>query len=384
MSAPRPRILCVDDEQHVLDGLSRVLRREYEVEVARGGGPALYRLAEKPLFAVIMSDMRMPGINGTMVLKAAREQMPDATRLLLTGQAEVKDAIGAVNEGQIFRYLTKPCKPSDLEVALRHAVEQHDLRISQRQLLEETLTGSMRGLVELLAMANPDAFGRAGRARQLIVALARLIGFRDVWQMELAAMLSQVGMLTLAPELLRRLADGASLTAEEERIVERMPRAALRVLGDIPRVDEVRDILAALDLRFVPEDESSPSGETIPLGARLLRVVLDYDRLTSRGLGPADAVAELRRREGHYDPAVLTDLATVLAREPAAEHYVAMRLRDVQVGMTFVADVRMPDGTLLIARQQQVTEALLDRIQSFWAGMDFLDPVRVVPPAQES
>jgi DNA-binding NtrC family response regulator len=127
--ARRPRILCVDDEQHVLDGLSRVLRRSYEVETVRGGAQALYRLERRPLLEVVISDMRMPQVNGTKVLAAAREHMPDATRLLLTGQADVHDAVGAVNEGQIFRYLTKPCRPSDLEKALHQAVEQYDLRV---------------------------------------------------------------------------------------------------------------------------------------------------------------------------------------------------------------------------------------------------------------
>lgn len=376
MTTNKPRILCVDDEQHVLDGLSRVLRREYEVEVARGGGPALHRLREKPSFAVVMSDMRMPGINGTIVLKAAREQMPDATRLLLTGQADVKDAIGAINEGQIFRYLTKPCRPADLEIALQQAVEQHDLRIAQRQLLEETLTGSMRGLVELLALANPVAFGRASRARQLIADLARLIGFRDAWQMEMAAMLSQVGVLTLDPDLARRLAEGQALTDEEELAVERMPGHALRVLGDIPRLDEVRSILSALELGFGTEG-TGPTGEEIPLGARLLRAVLDFDRLTCRGLTPTVALEQLRGREGRYDLAVLADLGAIVKPDLVGEPFVEMPLREVREGMTFLADVRMPDGTLLIACRQLVTESLLDRIHSYWAGMDSLPPVRV-------
>jgi response regulator RpfG family c-di-GMP phosphodiesterase len=381
MTSPRPRILCVDDEQHVLDGLSRILRRSYEVEVARGGVVALQRLQQRPHFAVVMSDMRMPGFNGTKVLKAAREQMPDATRVLLTGQADVQDAIGAVNEGHIFRYLTKPCRPTDLEAALQQAVEQHQLRIAQRELLEETLTGSVRGLVDLLAMAHPVAFGRATRARELVVALGGLIGFKDVWCIEMAAMLSQIGMLTLPADLAVRLAEGQPLSGEEEAQVGRMPQEALRVLQGIPRLDEVRTILHGLGLDFVGSPGQDPEGEAIPLGARILRPILDLDRLTSAGTSPVNAVRELQARTGLYDPAVLTDLGVILGRVAESESFVELQLTDVQVGMTFVRDVRMPDGTLLIARRQPVTEALLDRIHGYWAHIEAINPVRVAPAA---
>jgi response regulator RpfG family c-di-GMP phosphodiesterase len=375
----RPRILCVDDEQHVLDGLSRILRRSYEVEVARGGALAIYRLERRPYFEVVISDMRMPQVNGTKVLQAAREHMPDATRMLLTGQADVHDAAGAVNEGQIFRYLTKPCSPTELDRALQQAVEQHDLRVAQRQLIEETLTGSVRSIVELLAMANPMAFGRANRARELVVAVTRLIGFRDVWHMEMAALLSQIGVLTLPPELAQRLGEGGELTAAEEQLVDRLPHEALRVLGTIPRLDEVRETLSCLMLDFDGAPEDGPRGEQIPLGARLLRPILDLDRLMSRSIAPLEAVRRLEQRGGRYDPAVLTDLASLFQRGVANEPYVEMKLTEVREGMIFVADVRQPDGTLLIARRQKVTESLLDRIHSYWANLDTVNPVRVAP-----
>lgn len=385
MTAPvrRPRILCVDDEQHVLDGLTRVLRRSYEVETVRGGMQALHRLERRPHFEVIISDMRMPGINGTKVLSAAREAMPDATRMLLTGQADVQDAIGAVNEGQIFRFLTKPCRPTELETALQHAVEQYDLRVAQRQVVQETLTGSIRALIEMLSIVNPTAFSRATRARELIVAVMHLIGFKDVWHMEMAAMLSQVGVLALPPDVATRLSEGRPLSDAEEELVAKMPEEALRILGDIPRLEEVREILTCLMYDFEALSGQPLRGEKIPLGARLLRPILDLDRLTSGGMKPLEAIQQLQARVDRYDPAVLADLATVYRRGHTNEPYIEMKLTEVQEGMTFVADVRMPDGTLLIARRQKVTEALLDRIHMFWSTIESVNPVRVAPPEEQ-
>jgi response regulator RpfG family c-di-GMP phosphodiesterase len=301
--------------------------------------------------------------------------------VLLTGQADIQDAVAAINDGQIFRYLTKPCRPADLEAALQQAVEQHQLRIAQRELLEETLTGSVRGLVELLALANPVAFGRATRARETVVALAGLIGFKDVWCIEMAAMLSQIGMLTLPPDLATRLTEGQRLSAAEEAAVARVPQEALRVLQGIPRLDEVRAILETLTLDFAGPPTQAPQGELIPLGARILRPILDLDRRISAGMSPVNAVQDLERHPRLYDPAVLTDLKVILGRTTPEEDFVELQLTDVQVGMTFVRDVRMPDGTLLIARRQPVTEALLDRIHGYWAHIESINPVRVAPAA---
>lgn len=382
MTSPaRPRVLCVDDERHVLDGFSRVLRSEFEVVPAAGGVAALHAMqGALPRFAVVLSDMRMPGMNGVAVLAAARRLVPDATRVLLTGQADVKAAIAVVNEAQIFRFLTKPCRPEELLATLRQAAEQHHLLLAQRELLTHTLTGSVQALIEMLALTNPIGYGRALRARQLIADLATLIGFRDRWQMEMAAMISQIGVPVLPPDLGARYAAGDPLSDEEEVEVARLPLLALRVLGTLPRLDEIRAILTHLNDRY--DAAASPAiEEHHPLGARLLRAVLDFDRLRSGGMNDADCLATMRGRADRYDPDVLVDLARV-AHSEAPDSSCEMRLRDVPVGMIFASDVRMEDGTLLIARGQESTEGLLERIERYWSHLES-QPVRVMWPAAQ-
>ena len=105
----RPKVLCVDDEPRVLEGLSLHLRRMYEVEVATSGNAGLAVLERDKTFAVVISDMRMPGMNGAVFLSRSREIAPDAVRMLLTGQTDMTSAVQAVNVGQIFKFLTKPC-----------------------------------------------------------------------------------------------------------------------------------------------------------------------------------------------------------------------------------------------------------------------------------
>lgn len=380
MTPPLPRVLCVDDERHVLEGLGRVLRREFELVPAVGGAAAVALLQGDRGFDVVLSDMRMPGVDGVAVLGTARRLVPDATRVLLTGHADLRAAVAAVNEGQIFRFLTKPCPPEVLGIALRQAVEQHRLVTAERELLERTLKGSVQALLDVLGLAHPVAFGRAARARRLIGGLAALIGFRDRWQMEMAAMLSQVGAIALPAGTAERLAAGAGLSPGEEAQVAEMPAVALRLIAEIPRLDEIRAILGHVHLRYAggPADQGL-HGDDIPLGARMLAVVLAFDRLTSAGHPAPEALARLQAHQGWYDPAILADLATVTGAE-AGREILELRLQDVKLGMVFVDDVRTGEGTLLVARGQEVTPGLLGRVENFWSALELPAPVRVTLP----
>lgn len=383
MSAARPRILCVDDERHVLEGLTRVLRREFEVVGVVGGAAGIATLEGDRDFAVVVSDMRMPGVDGTAMLTAARRLLPEATRILLTGFADVRSAVAAVNQGEIFRFLTKPCPPDALATALHQGVAQHRLVTAERELLARTLTGCIQALVDVLGVANPVAFSRATRARRLIAELASLIGFRDRWQMEMAAMLSQVGAVGLAPAVAERLFAGAELSPEEEKLVAGLPGVALTLLGDIPRLEEIRAILTHVNDDYGGRTGQELWGDAIPLGARMLRVVLDFDRLRSGGHDSAASLSRLFARSGAYDPAILSDLGKVLGAEQAPD-ILELRLQDVRLGMVFVDDVRTEDGTLLVARGQEVTPSVLSRVANFWSDLQLGSPVRVTPPVASS
>jgi DNA-binding NtrC family response regulator len=131
-------VLCVDDEPRVLDGLKLTLGRSIDVSTARSGPEGLALLKQMAGAAVVISDMRMPGMDGAAFLTKVREQWPDSTRLLLTGEAGRDAAVAAVNEGQIFRFLTKPCMPEKLIAAVEAAARQQQLVIAEKMLLQQT------------------------------------------------------------------------------------------------------------------------------------------------------------------------------------------------------------------------------------------------------
>ena len=377
----RPRVLCVDDEPHVLDGLMFVLRRRFEVTTCPSGAEGLAALEKSSEgFAVVMSDMRMPVMSGAQFLARVRQGWPQSVRMLLTGQTDINAAILAVNEGQIFRFLSKPCPAEPLIGAVDAAVEQHRLVTAERVLLEQTLHGSIKALTDILALQNPMVFGRATRAKAHVSAMVDVIGTKERWPVEVAAMLSQIGTITLPPETAEKLYEGRLLSASEQVMVKRLPAVTERLLANIPRLEPVREILLHHETRF-DDGAAEKHGQELPPGARLLKIVLDFDVLETQGVSRNLALETLRGRSGLYDPELLQkfgDLLGQLGQTLVVKELTAAQLRP---GMVFVDDVRSRVGALLIARGHEVTDSLIDRIRNFSGNLGLAEPLRVSVPS---
>ncbi|HZU83405.1 MAG TPA: HD domain-containing phosphohydrolase, partial [Polyangiaceae bacterium] len=366
----KPRVLCVDDEPNVLEGLTLSLRRNYQVVVADSGRAGLEALAKDTAMSAVISDMRMPGMDGAVFLSKARALAPDTTRLLLTGHSELDAAIAAVNEGRIFRFLTKPCPPPVLVAAVDAAVEQHRLVTSERVLLEQTLRGSIRMLSEVLALSAPSVFGQAMRIQRYARDLAARTPEAQTWPIEIAALLSRVGCISLPAAMVEKLQDGGPLNAEEQQALDRLPALAEQFIATIPRLDQVR---AALKYQTVPFDgsgapASAPKGKDLPVGARILAIACEFDRLEAAGVAPQLALDTMRGRRGRYDPDLLELFASVVGTHTREAEIAEIPIRLVRAGMTFVDDVRTPTGALLVSRGHEATPSLLERFRNFAPG----------------
>jgi response regulator RpfG family c-di-GMP phosphodiesterase len=374
---PKPRVLCVDDEPRVLEGIALGLRRRYEVETATSGAAGLEILGRDGTISVVMSDMRMPGMDGAAFLKRAVEIAPDAVRILLTGQTELSSAISAVNEGKIFRFLTKPCPPAVLLPALEAAVEQHRLITSEKVLLEQTLRGCVKALSDVLALTSPAAFGRANRITRLVADMATAVALRERWSVEVAAMVSQLGFVTLPDELATRVHHGQDLTAEETDQVSKLPYVAERILADIPRLDTVRKILTAC-VRPVRRLATGADEKSVFMmqASQMLRIAIDYDDLLARGNAPAMAVATMRGRDA-YNTEVLDALAGTAASGAAVDEVHELPLSGLREGMIVADDLQMASGTLLVARGYEITAGFVERAKNFGPNT-VKGPVRVI------
>ncbi len=377
---PKPRVLLVDDEPDLLAGMVRSLRSEhFELATAPGPEEALEMLRNRGPYAVIVSDLRMPVMDGVVLLAQARKLAPDTVRVLFTGAPDLDRAIAAINEGAIFRFLTKPCSRVMMAVTLKTCVEQHELITGQRILLEQTLHGAIKALTDVLGLTNPLAFGRATRLRRVVRTVALVAGITEVWQVEVAAMLSQIGCVILPPALLEKLNAGGRLTAEEEGMVRRAPELVEQVLANIPRLEGVREILSYQDKHCdgTGPPNGTAGGQAIPWGGRALKLVLDLDQLESEGVPLPDACQTMRQRTGWYDPDILNVLANVRSAQESSEVR-ELPVTSLRPGMMFAQDVRNKKGHLFAARGQEVTRGLVEKLKLFAPDLAGGNWIRVI------
>jgi hypothetical protein len=318
-----------------------------------------------------MSDMRMPVMDGAAFLKTIRRLYPETARILLTGEPGRDAAVSAVNEGQIFRFLTKPCSPEHVRAAVEAAVAYHRLLAAERMLLQETLIGCIRALIDVLAITNPVAFGRSNRVKRLAMDIAAAAGHKSFWQLEAAAMLSQIGYISLPVELVEKLYYGSVLTREEGVLADGAPAVAQKLLGHIPRLQPVMEILA---ISQKPTGDS-PDG-LVMLGANILRLVLEYDTQIARGNSVEAAVQTVRARLDRHDKQFVEHLTSVLGAESRNDETSQILVGHVKPGMIILDDVRTHIGTLLVPKGFEVTDVFIERMRNFGPGI-LAEKVRV-------
>lgn len=371
----KPRILCVDDEPRVLEGLELHLGRHFRVTTSTNPPEALQRIeaeAAEP-FAVVLSDMRMPQMDGAAFLARARQIAPSTVRMLLTGQSDMTSAVAAVNEGQIFRFLTKPCPPDQLVAACRDAAEQHRLVTAEKVLLEQTLRGAVKVLADVLALASPAAFGRAMRLQRHVGALAERLGVAERWPIEVAATVSQIGCVALQKVTLDKMNRGEELSEAERDVFRKAPETARVLLQDIPRLEPVLEVLA----RTEQAAAGTTAGTQPPIGSRLLKVASDYDLLELQGFTQKAALEMMSATASQYDAEVLKEFVALLGSEAGTSTIRNVRLREIEVGMILGEDVRTDSGMLLVARGYEVTEGFLAHVRNFRPGQ-VREPIKVM------
>ena len=378
--AKKPCVLCVDDEPYILEGMQLNLRRHYRVTIANGGREALKLIdrATEP-FAIIISDMRMPEMDGATFLAMSKKTSPNSTRILLTGHADLQAAIKAVNEGGIFAYLSKPCPANELLTTFEEAYEQYQLISAERETIEETLWASVNMLTEVLGLVNEQAFGRTEAVRGVILHLAKKLGLPNVYEFEIAAMLSQIGCVTLPTELLARIDTRQNLTPEDRKLFLEHPKLAQKLIERIPRLEDIA-VMVGNQLRSYGE-----TPPTTPIhqenrrltGANLLRISIDLCRLTASGMNREKALEAMAVRPGNYDPRMLEVLSEVRVQRPDFAAKAAM-VHELDESMVADQDIVTKTGLLVIRQGRDINQVVLERLKQFHRGVGIAEPIRVL------
>lgn len=366
------RVLCIDDEPNLLAALERQLRKQFDIHTAVGPEAGLQKIATDGPFAVVVSDLRMPGMTGIEFLSRVRKKYPDTVRIMLTGQADLSTAIGAVNEGNIFQFLTKPCPTDVLARALTSALEQHQLVCAERELLEKTLRGSIGVMIEILSLVNPPAFSKAHRIRKYVLHMVSKLNLEGQWQYEMAAMLSQIGCVGVPPEIIEKRCLGGALTREEETVLQSQGRVGQNLLSSIPRLEVVAGMIGKQSAAW---NHNIRANDAVTIGGHLVQIALDLDGKITGGADPQSILGGMARTK-RYNIEFLGTLQDFPFDQYQGQSR-AVTVAQLKSGMVVAADVYGKNGVLVLAKDQEVTPPVMARLQSFAITAGIVEPLLV-------
>ena len=362
-----PKILLVDDEEHVLSGYKRSLRGHFDIHTAESGKLGLATIKKEGPFAVVVSDFKMPEMNGNQFLSFVKDFAPDTVRIMLTGYADLPTTIDAVNEGNIFRLLTKPCPSEKLIATIHDGVKQYRLVTAEKELLDKTLKGTIKVLIDILSTINPAAFSRVSRFQKFISKISKLLNIDNRWELEIATLLSQIGLVTMPSDLLEKKYAGEKLLDEQEEVFNSHPMVGKSLIGNIPRLEKIAE---AVSLQFhsfsgKEDDKSILSGEALPIVSRILKVLNNFDTFVTAGCSFEEAYHELKNNESEYDPNVLIALDAAIAGVYDSLRLYSVSIKDVEPGVVAAIDIKDKNNQVLITKGAEITEMLKMKLMNF-------------------
>lgn len=374
----KEKILFVDDEPYILEAVRRQLGRRFAIDTAGSGDDALRKIREGGSYAVVVSDMRMPGMTGTQLLTQVRQEAPDTVRVILSGHADLDATIEAVNAGHIFRFFTKPCPPEILAQGVQTALDQYRLINAEKEVLEQTLSGAVKMLIEVMGLTNPVAYHRATRVRGYANAIAEAVDIGSDWQLQLAATLSQVGCITLPAEILTKVYAGSRLDDEESRMYRAHPDLGARLISGIPRLGGVAEIIAGQmqrpDLTNMPQLVSR--WDQTRRGVMILRAATELDELITAGIPPQVALQKMVESWPGMPQAVADVIRCIRLNKGEATVRI-VGLADLLPGMVLDEDLKSKNGIRLVPQGHEVTNAVMARLRTVAEGVGICEPFRV-------
>jgi len=356
------KILCVDDEEAILRGFKLNLNNKFELHFASDGIEGLELFKREGGFATVLSDMRMPRMSGAEMLHEIKKIDSEVVTVLLTGHTDFESAMAAVNDGNVFRMLSKPCPPDVLRKVLRDAIEQYDLITSKRILLDQTLRGAVDALSQSLAITQPLFFGRAQRVRRMANGLAEAVQLVESWRVGVAAIFSQLAYLSIPNHLSESVYYRKDLKPELKAMLKDLPEETQKIIDLIPGLTDIREILQRIDIqpKFEVDD-----GSGIRTAASILRVALDYDYYQEQGHADALIIQTLISRADTYDQKITEALSQFIDADSNSYSLEEIDTKDLAEGMRLNQDLLLEDSMLIASSGADIDRSLLKIVRNY-------------------
>ncbi|MCU7891650.1 MAG: response regulator [Candidatus Thiodiazotropha sp. (ex Ustalcina ferruginea)] len=358
------KVLMVDDDRNLLDSFRRQFRKRLNLETATSGADGVQAVRDGGPFAVVISDMQMPNMNGIEFLSKVYTISPNTVRIMLTGNANLDVAIDAVNDGNIFRFLNKPVETDQLYQTITDAIQHYRLITSEKVLLNKTLKGAVDLLADILSMVNPVAFSQSSRIKQHAHTIVKSLSLDDSWHYDLAAMLCQLGYVSLTDELIEKVSEGSELSHTESALYESHPVMGARLLKHIPRLEIVAAMVERQNndvAKIEFQGKLSTENKAI-LGGQIIRVAIAYDRLINQGMDENQAIVQLKNNPEYYDPILVEALS--LGSQNRKVEVLTLPVSKLVPGLILDQPINTEAGILLVAKGQALSQAVLFRLMA--------------------
>lgn len=360
----KTRVLFLDDEQSLLNGIQRRLGFDYDMTCCTSGEEALGVMREMGPFAVVVTDMRMPQMNGIQFIRQARTIAPDSVYVMLTGNQDQATVIQAMNEGQVFRFLNKPCDHEALRRAVDSALRQYRLITSEKELLEKTFTGAIGVMTEVLEMSQPAIYSQAAHVEDLVCQLATALECSDRWEYTLAAKLNSVGQTFLSDRDRAKLAICSPTDKDAQELYKKSTATSCRLIEKIPRLHVVAQVIAAQwDVDGSIElAKKEYTDQLIRVGATLLRTATLWNSLLNEGHSPEAALELLGQELPALDSSIVAVLKNLDSTDIQA-NVVERELDDLCAGDILAQDVLAVDGSKLLSTGRRLSWATIEKLR---------------------
>lgn len=362
-------ILFVDENDSAMQGQAKLLPESCSLLFASSYKAALRELKAAGNCRLLISELGLNGEDGIKFLSHVSKRYPKTIRMILTDRRDFSDALDALNTARVFQFLEKPCSPDFLKSNIAKALQQYEADRGQERAMHNALVGSVNALVDVLDLVNPEAIGFGKRIHDRVMMAGKRLGFKPLWHLELAVLLSHIGCVALPNDILRKVDEGTPLSPEEKQIFGMHPSIAASLLANIDQMAPVADIIRHQHEAVSPEQ---------PLGARIIKVALDLDRYERSGREPQVVLEKMSAKATIYDPRVVKSMISDLCPGGICAVSQELSIEELKEGMIVAKDLVNKEGTVLLLRGQPISKASLSRLKSFHVALGIVDSVHVI------
>jgi response regulator RpfG family c-di-GMP phosphodiesterase len=283
-----------------------------------------------------------------------------------------------------LEWLPNSASPQLIALTIEKALARHSRREEQHRIFESSIDGAVAAFFEILSIVDPYSASLGQRLRYAVDLFAKSAGFELEWELETAALLAEVGVLTVPVRVLLKSQSGQELSGFEQDLVAHIPERGSDLLRQMPSFREAARIVRYQGKNYdgggLPRDNYS--GEKIPRGARILKVIIDLFKLKENGLNHEQAIEDMRGRNGRYDPEVLETACECfqanLPEQLRGSSTVPLTLKDLRPGQMLVSSVETDDGVLLVRDGQVISPRLLHKLRNFAFTSGIREPIYVI------